>query len=153
MSTRKLPKAVLKANLLALAAEDAAHEADYRARFDRMIAQLKAALDAATDPIVIRSGGLDTAFSDLVRLAKDHLRMKAPEFEAAVSGLNTDISRVVNTCPAGKDLRELPKGFTREMLMTPEELRLSYSLKTPVEESRFISEAGAVVGYDAARIA
>lgn len=153
MSTRKLPKAVLKANLLAIAAEDAAHEADHRARFDKLIAQIKADLDAAIDPIVIRSGGLDTAFSDVVRLAKHHLRMKAPEFEAAVSDLNTDISRVVNNCPAGKDLRELPEGWPREMLMKPEELRLSYSLMTPEGEAKYISNAGAIVGYDAARIA
>lgn len=153
MSTRKLPKAVLKANLLALAAQDAAHEADHRARFDKLIAQIKQALDAASDPIVIRRNGLDTAFGDVVRLAKHHLRMKAPEFEAEVSGLNTDISRVVNNCPAGKDLRELPEGWPREMLMKPEELRLSYSLMTPKGEAEYISNAGAVVGYDAASIA
>ncbi len=153
MSTRKLPKAVLKANLLALAAEDAAQEADHRARFDKLIGQIKAALDAATDPIVIRSGGLDMIFSDVVRIAKEHLRMKAPEFEAAVADLNTDISRVVNTHPAARDLRELPEEYPRDMIMTPEELRLSYSLMTPESESEFIAEAGAGVGYDAARIA
>lgn len=153
MNTRKLPKAVLKANLLALAAEDAAHEADHRARFDKLIAQIKAALDVATDPIVIRSNSLDTAFGDVVQIAKQHLRMKAPEFEATVAHLNTDISRVVNTHPAATDLRKLPAGWPREMLMTPEELRLSYSLMAPEQEARFISEAGAVVGYDAARIA
>jgi hypothetical protein len=70
-----------------------------------------------------------------------------------VSDLNTDISRVVNNCPAGKDLRELPEGYPREMLMRPDELRLSYSLMTPEGESRFITEAGSIVGYDAARIA
>ena len=153
MSTRKLPKAVLKANLLALAAEDAAHEAEHRARFDKVIAQIRNVLDVSSDPIVIRSRGLDMAFSDVVRIAKHHLRMKAPEFEAAVACLNTDISRVVNTHPAATDLRELPAGYPREMLMTPEELRLSYSLMTPAQEAGFIADAGAAVGFDAARIA
>ncbi len=153
MSTRKLPKAVLKANLLALAAEEAAQEGDHRALFDKLIGQIKAALDVATDPIVIRRNSLDTTFGDVVHIAKQHLRMKAPEFEAAVAHLNTDISRVVNTHPAPRDLRELPAGYPREMLMTPEELRLSYSLMAPEQEAWFVSQAGAVVGYDAARIA
>ncbi|OCW56255.1 hypothetical protein [Hoeflea olei] len=153
MSTRKLPKKVLIANLVAIAEAEAAQEHEHRARFDKLIAAIKTELDASADPAVIRTNGLDTVFGDVVRIAKEHLRMRTEEFEAAVASLNTPISRVVDNCPAGKDMRVLPEGYPREMLMKPEELRLSYSLMTPAEEARFISEAGSLVGYDAAQIA
>lgn len=149
MSTRKLPKKVLMANLMAQAAAEASHDNEHRARFNQLIARTKGLLDAATDPEAIHRMRLDLDFSEIVHIAKNYLRMQKDEFEAAVSVLNTPISRVVNTCPSGKDIRDLPEW----MLAKPEELRLSYRLMTHHEATGFIAEKGAMWGYTAAEIA
>jgi hypothetical protein len=155
MSARKLPKKVLMANLMAIAAAEAAHEDDHRARFDKLIARIRSALDSALNSVDDSSAieHLDrqtvSDFHEARRIAKEHLRMRNEGFEAAVAVLNTPISRVVNTCPSGKDTRDLPDW----LLATPEFLRLSYDLKTPEGELGFIVECGARWGYTATQIA
>lgn len=88
-------------------------------------------------------------FGNALHIAKHGLRIRAADFKAAVSVLNTRISRVINTCPGGKDTRDLPQ-FMR---ITAEELRLSYSLLTPNEATKFVSEKGSMWGYFASEIA
>lgn len=149
MSTRKLGKKTLKANLLTMAAEEAAQEHDHRERFEREIEYIRARLSAMQDPSEFVGSGLNFVFSDVVHIAKNHLRMRADEFEAAVSMLNTAVSRVVNDHPSGRDTRDIADWLR----MTDEELRLSYSLRTPYNAADFIAHHGAKVGYTAAQIA
>lgn len=147
--SKQLSKKVRMANLVAIAAEEAAHDDEHRARFEVLIARIKNDLDSTTDPEIIHRLGLDSEFAEVVRIAKTRLRMKKQEFVEAVAVLNTPISRVVDMCPAGKDSRDIPD-FLR---MTPEELRMSYSLMTPHAAADFISNYGAKWGYTAAEIA
>lgn len=148
MSARKLPKKILMANLMAQAAAEASHDDEHRARFDKLIARIKAYLDAATDSDVIHRYHLDSDFSELIHIAKQYLRMKPEEFEAAVSVLNTPISRVVNTWPSGKDTRDVP-----DYRRVPQEfLRLPYTLTSPMGELEIIA-GGAGRGYTATQIA
>ncbi len=149
MSKKTLTNKTLKANLLAMAAEEAAQEHEHRAKFERQIEYIRGRLEAMKDPAEFVSSSLNFDFADVVHIAKQHLRMQATEFEAAVSVLNTAISRVVNDRPSGKDTREIPDW----MRMTDEELRLSYSLRTPYATADFIAHHGAKVGYNAAQIA
>lgn len=149
MSARKLPKKILMANLMALAAAEASHDDEHRARFNQLIARTKSLLDASTDPEVIHRMRLDLDFGEIVHIAKTYLRMRKEEFVQAVDVLNTPISRVVDNCPSGKDIRDLPQW----MLMTAEEMHLSFSLLTPYEATGFIAEKGAMWGYTAAEIA
>lgn len=147
--SKQLAKNVRIANLVAVAAEEAAHEHEHRAKFEKLINQIKSALDGGMDPEIIHRLRLDFDFSDAVRIAKRHLRMKKEEFEAAVAVLNTPISRVVDRCPSGKDTRDVPDW----MRMTAEELRLSYDLMTHYDATDFIVLRGAMWGYTASEIA
>jgi hypothetical protein len=149
MSTKNLGKKTLKANLLAMAAEEAMQEHEHRARFVSKIEYIRGRLEAMKDPSEFVGSGLNFDFSDVVHIAKQHLRMRADEFEATVSVLNTAVSRVVNNWPSAKDTRDLPNWLR----MTEEELRLSYSLRTPYNAADFIAHHGAKVGYTAAQIA
>ncbi|GMB82741.1 hypothetical protein NN6n1_35240 [Shinella zoogloeoides] len=149
MSTKKLPKKVLTANLLALAAADAATDHDHRARFDRLIQRMKKSLADAQGPEVIHQRGLASDFAEARLIARDKLRMKDAEFEAAVADLNGPYSRVVNTCPCGKDTRNLPD-FLK---MTADDLRLTYDLRTPFDAVFFVVRHGKTWGYSEAQIA
>ncbi|WP_370035949.1 hypothetical protein [Sinorhizobium fredii] len=134
---------------MAMAAEEAAHEHEHRARFEREVEYIRGRLAAIKDPSEFVDSGLNFNFSDVVHIAKQHLRMPAAEFEAAVSVLNTAVSRVVNDRPSGKDTRDIADWLR----MTDEELRLSYSLRTPYDAADFIAHHGSKVGYTAAQIA
>ncbi|WP_284776592.1 hypothetical protein [Agrobacterium sp. lyk4-40-TYG-31] len=147
--SKQLAKKSRMANLIAIAAEEAAHDDEHRARFEKLIGQIKRTLDGTTDPEIIHRQSLNLDFAEVVRIAKTRLRMRKEEFEAAVANLNTDISRVVNDCPAGKDVGDTPEF----MLMTAEELRMSYSLMTPYAAADFIANYGANWGYTASEIA
>lgn len=147
--SKQLAKKVRMANLVAIAAEEAAHDDEHRARFDKLVARIKSDLDSTMDPEIIHRLGLDSEFAEVVRIAKTRLRMKKEEFAEAVSVLNTPISRVVDRCPAGNDSRDIPD----ILRMTQEELRMSYSLMTPHAAADFVSNYGAKWGYTAAEIA
>ncbi len=149
MSTKNLSKKTLKANLLAMAAEEVAQEHEHRARFVGKIEYIRGRLTAMRDPSEFVGSGLNSVFGDVLHIAKQHLRMRADEFEAAVSVLNTAVSRVVNDRPSGKDTRNIADWLR----MTEEELRLCYSLRTPYDAADFIAHHGAKVGYTAAQIA
>ena len=147
--SKQLPKKIRMANLIAIAAEEAAHDDEHRAEFEKLITRIKNDLDSAMDPEIIHRLGLDSEFAEVVRIAKTRLRMKKEEFVDAVTVLNTPISRVVDRCPAGKDNRDVPD----ILRMTEEELRMSYSLMTPYAAADFIAHHGAKVGYSAPEIA
>jgi hypothetical protein len=149
MSTKKLPKSVLKANLLAIADAEIAQEADHRARFEKLVARLKVTLEATSDPDDIHRYSLNLDFAEARNIAKWKLRMTAADFEAATSGLNTHISRVVNTHPSGLDTRDVPDWLR----MRPDELRLCYELMSHARAADYIAYAGARVGYSATEIA
>ena len=148
MSTRKLPKKVLTANLLALAAADAATDDDHRARFDLLIHRIREALTDAQGPEVIHQRGLDCDFAEAKRIARDSLGMSPQDFERAVAGLNTGISRVVNTCPCGRDPRDLPD-FLK---MTADEILWPYDLRTPFDAALFVVRHGKMWGFSPAEI-
>ena len=147
--SKQLSKKVRMANLVAIAAEEAAHDDEHRAKFEKLIIRIKSALDSTTDPKIIHRLSLDSDFSEVVWIAKTRLRMRKQEFVEAVAALNTPISRVIDMCPAGKDSRDIADCLR----MTPEELRMSYSLMTPHAAADFISNYGAKWGYTAAEIA
>lgn len=149
MSTKNLSKKTLKANLLAMAAEEVAQEHEHRATFERSIESIRVQLESMNDTDDFIRSGVNDQFQIAVDLAKRILRMPKHEFEAAVAGLNTLHSRVVDRCPSGKDPRDIPEWLQ----MTAEELRLSYSLMTPWAASDWIARHGAKVGYTAAQIA
>lgn len=149
MSAKKLSKKTLTANLIALAAADAAHDDEHRARFDAIIDRLQVWIGEVSDPLEHLPHYIGDSFADALHIAKHRLRMSQQEFESAVVNLNTPVSRVLNVCPSGKDVREIPEF----MLMTSEELRLSYRLLTPYEATKFIAEKGAIWGYTASEIA
>lgn len=149
MTRKNLTKKTLKANLLAMAAEEAAHEHEHRATFERKIEYIRGRLTAMKDPQEFIDSYLQFDFGDVVRIAKKHLRMRADEFEAFVSVLNTSVSRVVNDWPSGKDTRDIADWLRA----TDEELRLQYSLRTPYRAADFIAHHGSKVGYNAAQIA
>lgn len=149
MSTRKLGKKTLKANLLAMAAEEAAQEHEHRARFEREIEYIRVQLEAMKEPEDFIRSSVNDQFGFALDIAKRILRMPKQEFEAAVAVLNTAVSRVVDRCPSGKDTRDKPEW----MRMTAEELRLSYNLMTPWAATGWIADHGAKVGYTAAQIA
>lgn len=149
MSTKKLSKNTLTANLIALAAADAAHDDEHRARFETLIKRIRTALDEIADVGEHLESHFQTDWAEVRQIAKHRLRMSAEKFEAAVVSLNTPVSRVINTCPSGRDVRDLPEF----MLMTAEELRLSYRLSSVYDATKFISERGAIWGYSASEIA
>lgn len=147
--SKQLAKKVRMANLVAIAAEEAAHDEEHRARFEKLIMRIKGALDATTDPEDIHRLRLDSDFAEVVRIAKTRLRMRKEGFVEAVAALNTPISRVIDMCPAGKDSRDI----VDILRMTAEELRMSYSLMTPYAAADFIAHYGANWGYTASEIA
>ncbi len=149
MSTKKLSKNTLAANLIALAAADAAHNDEHRARFRKIVEGISARLSVMSDTSELVGSGLDLDFSDALHIAKTYLRMRKEEFVAAVDILNTPISRVVDMCPSGKDIRNVPEWLRA----TSEELRLSYSLMTPYNATAFVADKGAMWGYSASEIA
>lgn len=149
MSKKNLTKKTLKANLLAMAAEEAAQEHEHRARFVREIDSIRAQLESMAEPEDFIRSSVAAQFGDVLDIAKRVLRMPKQEFEAAVAVLNTAVSRVVDRCPSGKETRDVPKW----MQMTAEELRLSYDLMTPWAATDWIARHGAKVGYTASQIA
>lgn len=106
--SKKLPKNIMIANLLAQAAADIATDEDHRAQFDHLIEGIKGALATAHGPEVVHDRGLDSDFTAARHIAQDKLRMSPAEFESVVAVLNTPFSRVVKTSPSGKDPRDLP---------------------------------------------
>ncbi|MGO7273899.1 hypothetical protein ACCT18_01175 [Rhizobium ruizarguesonis] len=149
MTRKNLTKKTLKANLLAMAAEEAAQEHEHRASFERQIESIRKQLKSMAQPEDFIRSSVSHQFMDALDLAKRVLRMPKHEFEAAVAVLNTAVSRVVDRCPSGKDGRDVPDW----MQMTAEELRLSYDLMTPWAATGWIADHGAKVGYTAAKIA
>lgn len=147
--SKTVGKKTLKAALLALAAEEAAQEHEHRGRFESLIERIRERLAEMTDATEVVTSGVRDDFSTVIHLAKRVLRMKKDDFEAAVSVLNTPVSRVVDCCPSGKDTRDVPDW----MRMTAEEMRMSYDLMTPYEATGWISDHGAQWGYGAAAIA
>lgn len=149
MSKKNLTKKTLRANLLAMAAEEAAQEHEHRASFERWIESIRVQLESMTEPEDFIRSSVGDQFGIVLDIAKRVLRMPKHEFEAAVAVLNTPVSRVVDRCPSGKDTRDKPEW----MRMTAEELRLSYDLMTPWAATGWIADHGAKVGYTAAQIA
>ncbi|MCS4092609.1 hypothetical protein [Rhizobium sp. BK176] len=149
MSKKNLTKKTLKANLLAMAAEEAAQEHEHRASFERLIASIRAQLESMAEPEDFIRSSVNDQFGVALDIAKRVLRMPKHEFEAAAAVLNTAVSRVVDRCPSGKDTRDVPEW----MQMTAEELRLSYDLMTPWAATDWIVRHGAKVGYTASQIA
>jgi len=146
--TKKLPKDVLIANLLAQAAADIATDDDHRARFNHLIERIKGALATAQGPEVVHDRSLDSDFAEACLLAKDKLRMSPKEFESVVAVLNSPFSRVVNTCPGGKDPRDLP-AFLK---MSDEEMRFAFDLRTPYDAALFVVCHGKTWGYSESQI-
>ncbi|WP_117191002.1 hypothetical protein [Rhizobium terrae] len=146
--SKQLPNTTLTANLLALVASEATTDGEHRARFDRLVARIKSALAAAQGPEVIHDRGLDSDFAEARLIAKDKLRMAPKEFESVVAVLTTPFSRVVNTCPGGKDPRNIPD-FLK---MPDDEMRFAYDLRTPYDAAFFIVRHGKTWGYSEAQI-
>ncbi|MBX5111994.1 hypothetical protein HJB51_29115 [Rhizobium lentis] len=149
MSKKNLTKKTLRANLLAMAAEEAAQEHEHRSSFERLISSIRVQLESMTESEDFIRSSVNDQFGSALDIAKRVLRMSKQEFEAAVAVLNTAVSRVVDRCPSGRDTRDVPEW----MQMTAEELRLSYDLMTPWAATGWIADHGAKVGYTAAQIA
>ncbi len=81
-------------------------------------------------------------------IARDNLRMSPKDFERAVADLNTPVSRVVNTCPCGRDPRDLPD-FLK---MTADEILWPYDLRTPFDAVFFVVRHGKTWGMSSAEI-
>ncbi len=146
--SKKLPKQIRIANLMAQAAADAATNADHRARFDHLIERIETALATAQGPEVVHDRSLDSDFAEALHIAKDKLRMSPKEFESAVAVLNSPFSRVVNICPGGKDPRDLP-----DFLKQPdEEMRFAFDLRTPYDAAFFVARHGKTWGFSEAQI-
>lgn len=148
MSSKKLSKKVLTANLLALAAVEIATDADHRDRFESLLERIRRALATAEGPEVIHQRGLGADFAEARHIAKEKLRMSPKAFESTVADLNTQFSRVVNTCPTGKDPRDLPD----YLKMPDDEANYAYELRTPYDAVFFIVRHGKTWGFSAAQI-
>lgn len=146
---KNLSKITLAAALMALAEEERRDEAEHRARFDKMIRWGKSEIDLLSSPEHLCTSAAMTAFNEAVDIARRLLRMSKRDFECGTAELNTSISRVIDTCPSGKDHRDVRE----RMHMRDAELRMSYSLMSPYHASEFIAERGALVGYVPADVA
>ncbi|MBB3520960.1 hypothetical protein [Rhizobium sp. BK456] len=147
---KNLPKATLRANLLALAEESDRDQYAHRARFQQLVEWTRSAIEGLATPDELCTSAAPGFFRDAVHIAKRILRMEKAEFESAVAVLNTRISRVVDDCPSGKDTRDLPYEWLR---MRPDELHMTYSLMTPYDAAEFIADRGALAGYGPEEIA
>lgn len=148
MRSKKLSEKVLTANILVAAAAEMVTDADHRDRFDSLLERIRQALAAASGPEVIHQRDLDGDFEEARQIAKEKLRMSPKAFEAAVAVLNTQFSLVVNTCPTGRDPRNLPD-FLK---MTDDEASYAYDLRTPYDAAFFIVRFGKTWGFSEAQI-
>ncbi|ASP98411.1 hypothetical protein CN065_14245 [Sinorhizobium meliloti] len=146
--SKKLPKNIMIANLLAQAAADAAGDEDHRAQFDHLIDGIKSALATAHGPEVVHDRGLDSDFIAARHIAQDKLRMSPAEFENVVSVLNTPFSRVIKISPSGKGPRDLPD-FLK---MPDDEMRIAFDLRTPYDAAFFVARHGKSWGYSEAQV-
>ncbi|MDR6663991.1 hypothetical protein [Rhizobium sp. 1399] len=142
--SKNLSKATLRSNLLALAEESDRDQDAHRARFLRLVEWTRSTIEGLSTPDQLCTSAAPGFFSDAVHIAKRIVRMEKLEFEAAVAILNTPLSRVVDDCPSGVDTRDLPYEWLR---MRPDELRMSYSLKTPYEAADYVAHQGVLAGY------